>query len=103
MCTNSFLADIYVPSSQVIDTVDLFQSSSHPRKLSLRFLTWFLLKEDIQSADPSEGHDSIEDALAALKLYKLYLQFKRDNRLEDILEDLYKAGRIHGWKPPGAR
>lgn len=97
------IKDIYVPPSQVIDTVDLFQSTSHPRKLSLRFLSWFLLKQDIQGADASEGHDSIEDALAALKLYKLYLQFKTDNRLEDVLEDLYEAGRIHGWKPPGSK
>ncbi|UZJ51756.1 hypothetical protein CBS101457_001076 [Exobasidium rhododendri] len=97
------IINIYVPPSQVIDTVDLFQSTSHPRKLSLRFLSWFLLKQDIQSADPSEGHDSIEDALAALKLYNLYCQFKKDHRLEDVLEDLYEAGRVHGWKPPNAR
>lgn len=108
------IINIYVPPEQVIDTVDLFQSSLHPRKLSLRFLTWFLLKQDIQGphaneaaqADGSaphgnsEGHDSIEDALAALRLYRLYLHFKRDNRLEDVLEDLYEAGRVHGWKPP---
>jgi PAB-dependent poly(A)-specific ribonuclease subunit 2 len=108
------IINIYVPPEQVIDTVDLFQSSSHPRKLSLRFLAWFLLKEDIQGphanesaqADGSaptgnsEGHDSIEDALAALRLYRIYLDFKRDNRLEDVLEDLYEAGRVHGWKPP---
>lgn len=108
------IINIYVPPDQVIDTVDLFQSSSHPRKLSLRFLAWFLLKEDIQGphanesaqADgsapvgSSEGHDSIEDALAALRLYRIYLDFKRDDRLEDVLEDLYEAGRIHGWKPP---
>lgn len=125
------IINIYVPPSQVIDTVDLFQSSSHPRKLSLRFLAWFLLKQDIQgpqappqpagatsaypeapattaaaasssggSSSTSEGHDSIEDALAALRLYRLYQVFKRDNRLEDVLEDLYEAGRIHGWKPP---
>ena len=87
----------------MIDTVDLFQSTSHPRKLSLRFLSWFLLKQDIQSADASVGHDSIEDALAALKLYKLYCQFQKDNRLEDVLEDLYEAGRVHGWKPPNAK
>jgi hypothetical protein len=36
-------------------------------------------------------------------LYKLYCQFKRDQRLEDVLEDLYEAGRVHGWKPPTAK
>ena len=91
-----------MPPEQVIDTVDLFQSCSHPRKLSLRFLAWFLLKQDIQGpqGDTAEGHDSIEDALAALRLYRLYQIFERDNRLEDVLEDLYEFGRVHGWKPP---
>lgn len=98
--------DLYVPPSQVIDTVQLYHSPAHPRKLSLRFLSWFLLKQDIQKGltigdgKQHEGHDSIEDADAALQLYRRYLVFERDHRLEDMLEDLYEIGpRVH-WRPP---
>lgn len=86
--------DIHVPEAQVIDTVDLYHSASHPRKLSLRFLSWFLLKQDIQSGTSAfEGHDSIEDAYAALRLYRMYEAFERDGRLADVMEDLYDEGR----------
>lgn len=98
-----------MPPSQVIDTVQLYHSPAHPRKLSLRFLSWFLLKQDIQKGltigdganeTVHEGHDSIEDAAAALQLYRRYLVFERDHRLEDMLEDLYDIGpRVH-WRPP---
>ena len=49
--------NILVPPKQVIDTVDLWHIAGQ-RKLSLRFLSWYLLKEDIQS----ESHCSVEDA-----------------------------------------
>lgn len=136
------IINIFVPKEQVIDTVDLYHSVNHPRRLSLRFLSWFLLKIDIQSganannqitareesskaskeANEAEsavervasaekgagivavegGHDSIEDALAALKLFRLYEVFKRDARLDDVLEDAYDVGRRVNWKPPNA-
>lgn len=103
------IINIYVPPHQVIDTVQLYHSAAHPRNLSLRFLSWFLLKRDIQqglkirteSAEQShEGHDSIEDALAALQLYQKYEEFVRDGRLEDMLEDLYEIGPRVNWRPP---
>ncbi|PHH86624.1 hypothetical protein CDD83_9979 [Cordyceps sp. RAO-2017] len=56
--------NIHVPRAQVIDTIDLFFLRSRLRKLSLAFLAWYLLKEDIQL----ETHDSIEDSRTALKL-----------------------------------
>ncbi len=87
------IINIHVPKDQVIDTVDLYHSASHPRKLSLRFLSWFLLKRDIQSGTAAEGHDSVEDASAALQLYKLYQQFEADDRIDDVMEDLYDEGR----------
>lgn len=87
------LPDIYVPPSQVIDTVNLYHSPSHPRKLSLRFLSWFLLKQAIQAGGEEQGHDSIEDARAALQLYRLWEGFKKAGRTEDVLEDLYEEGR----------
>lgn len=98
--------DLYVPPSQVIDTVQLYHSPAHPRKLSLRFLSWFLLKQDIQKGltigdgKQHEGHDSIEDAHAALRLYHKYEEFKRDDRLEDMLEDIYEIGPRVNWRPP---
>ena len=131
------IINIFVPPTQVIDTVDLYHSSAHPRRLSLRFLSWFLLKIDIQSGAAANnqvtlreqsqasvekgaeekvansaagagsvavegGHDSIEDALAALKLFRLYEVFKKSDRLEDVLEDIYEVGRRLNWKPPNA-
>ena len=47
-----------------------------------------------------EGHDSIQDADAALKLYRRYEIFQRDDRLEDVLEDLYEVGPRVNWRPP---
>lgn len=135
------IINIFVPPHQVIDTVDLYHSPNHPRRLSLRFLSWFLLKVDIQTGSTANnqitakeqtrsqastggqagknavetvaqsasgagstavegGHDSIEDALAALRLFRLYEVFKQSDRLEDVLEDIYDVGRKLNWKPP---
>ncbi|SPC63264.1 related to PAN2 - component of Pab1p-stimulated poly(A) ribonuclease [Ustilago sp. UG-2017b] len=138
------IINILVPPSQVIDTVDLYHSANHARRLSLRFLSWFLLKIDIQSGASANnqitakqeqqasqasapgregksamykvsqsasdagsvavegGHDSIEDALAALRLFRMYEMFKAADRLEDVLEDIYQVGRRLNWKPPNA-
>lgn len=81
--------DIFVPPAQVIDTVAIFYDPSRHRRLSLRFLSWFLLKQDIQTAE----HDSIEDARCALQLYKKYQTFVQENRFEDVMEDIYEAGQ----------
>ncbi|KAH8081265.1 ubiquitin carboxyl-terminal hydrolase-domain-containing protein [Filobasidium floriforme] len=81
--------NIFVPPTQVIDTVAIFYDPSRHRRLSLRFLSWFLLKQDIQTAE----HDSIEDARCALQLYKKYQTFVQENRFEDVLEDIYEAGQ----------
>jgi len=51
-------------------------------------LSWFLLKKDIQTA----SHDSIEDARYALLLYKLWKDFKRDDRLSDVMDDIFFEG-----------
>ncbi|CAG8702572.1 16980_t:CDS:10, partial [Dentiscutata erythropus] len=79
------IINILVPPEQVIDTVDLFHSKNRARKISLRFLAWYLLRQDIQT----ETHDSIEDARTALAIYKKYLQFKSENIFEEVLEDIY--------------
>ena len=88
--------NIHVPKTQVIDTIDLFFLKSRLRKLSLAFLAWYLLKEDIQL----ETHDSIEDSRTALKLYRKYLEFEDAGVLEAILQDIYRAGRDVNFKPP---
>jgi PAB-dependent poly(A)-specific ribonuclease subunit 2 len=90
------VVNIHVPKSQVIDTIDLFFLKSRLRKLSLAFLAWYLLKEDIQL----ETHDSIEDSRTALKLYKKYLEFEDAGILETMLQDIYRAGREVNFKPP---
>lgn len=88
--------NIHVPKAQVIDTIDLFFLKSRLRKLSLAFLAWYLLKEDIQL----ETHDSIEDSRTALKLYRKYLEFQDAGILEPMLQDIYRAGRDVNFKPP---
>ncbi|KAF5569875.1 pab-dependent poly(A)-specific ribonuclease subunit PAN2 [Fusarium phyllophilum] len=88
--------NIHIPRSQVIDTIDLFFLQTRLRRLSLAFLAWYLLKEDIQM----ETHDSIEDSRTALKLYKKYLEFQDAGILEAMLQDIYRAGREVNFKPP---
>lgn len=88
--------NIQVPRSQIIDTIELFYLKSRLRKLSLAFLAWFLLKEDIQM----ETHDSIEDARTALKLYRKYLEFEDAGIFEIRLQEIYKVGREHNFKAP---
>lgn len=69
--------NITPPKGQIIDTVDLFYLSGN-RKMSLRFLMWHFFGIGMQQS--SSGHDSIEDAAAALKLYKLYQKLSADKR-----------------------
>jgi PAB-dependent poly(A)-specific ribonuclease subunit 2 len=90
------VSNIHVPKSQIIDTIDFFFVKARLRKLSLAFLAWYLLKEDIQL----ETHDSIEDARTALKLYRKYLEFQDAGILETILMDIYRTGREMNYKPP---
>jgi PAB-dependent poly(A)-specific ribonuclease subunit 2 len=88
--------NIHVPKAQVIDTAEFFFVAARLRKLSLAFLAWYLLKEEIQQ----ETHDSIEDARTALKLYAKYLEFVDAGVLDDILREIYRKGREMGFKPP---
>lgn len=88
--------NIHIPKAQIIDTINLFFLQSRLRKLSLAFLAWYLLKEDIQM----ETHDSIEDSRTALKLYRKYQEFEDAGILEAMLQDIYRAGRDVNFKPP---
>jgi PAB-dependent poly(A)-specific ribonuclease subunit 2 len=82
--------DIYVPPERVIDTVDLYFLKVRQRRLSLRFLSWFVLGEHIQTGT----HDSIEDARSALRLYKAYQEFEEQGIFDQKLEEIYKEGKL---------
>lgn len=88
--------NIHVPRAQIIDTSDLFFQPAKKRKLSLQFLAWFFLKEDIQQ----ETHDSIEDARTALRLYRKYQEFVDAGLFETMLQDVYQKGFSMNFKPP---
>ncbi|CEP16204.1 hypothetical protein [Parasitella parasitica] len=94
------IINILVPPEQIIDTVDIYHIRNRQRKISLRFLAWHLLHQDIQS----ETHDSIEDArtltsthLKALVLYKKYLEYKKNGTFGQVLEEIYEAGHKANW------
>ncbi|ORZ06801.1 ubiquitin carboxyl-terminal hydrolase-domain-containing protein, partial [Lobosporangium transversale] len=89
------IINILVPPEQVKDTVDIFHIKNRQRKISLRFLVWYLLHQDIQS----ETHNSIEDARTALALYKKHLELKESGLFQEVLEDIYNEGRKTNWKP----
>ena len=93
------IINIHIPRAQVVDTVDLFFIKSRQRKLNLRFLAWYLLREDIQTG----MHDSVEDARTALRLWRKYQEFDDAGILEQMLEEVYRRGREVGFKAPGTR
>uniref|UniRef100_A0A0G4HJ52 RxLR effector protein n=1 Tax=Chromera velia CCMP2878 TaxID=1169474 RepID=A0A0G4HJ52_9ALVE len=46
------------------------------------------------------GHDSVEDARAALALYKHYLKLQAEGRVESTIRQLYDIGYKTNWKVP---
>ncbi|KAI8801403.1 ubiquitin carboxyl-terminal hydrolase-domain-containing protein [Cladochytrium replicatum] len=97
--TISKCSHILVPPEQVIDTVDIYFLKSRQRKLSLRFLAWRVLNQDIQTV----SHDSIEDARTALALYKRYLELSEAGTFQSVLEEIYEDGRAYNYRPPQAQ
>jgi PAB-dependent poly(A)-specific ribonuclease subunit 2 len=96
--------NIHVPESQVIDTQELFSLGMRARrKLSLRFLAWLLLREDIQSSGPEAGHNSIEDAVTALKLWRKYLEFVDAGILESMIDEIWVKGKACDFRVPAER
>lgn len=94
--------NIHVPRAQVVDTVDLFSHRLRSqRRLSLRFLAWYLLREEIQQGGET-GHDSVEDARTALKLWRKYQEFIDAGIFENILDEIFDRGRETNFKPPSA-
>ncbi|KAF2210813.1 hypothetical protein CERZMDRAFT_44622 [Cercospora zeae-maydis SCOH1-5] len=93
------IINIHVPEAQLIDTQELFSLGSRTqRKLSLRFLAWAVLHEDIQQ----DVHDSIEDARTALRLWLKYLEFADAGILEVWKDKIMAAGRANNFRPPAA-
>ena len=92
------IINLAIPKEQVIDTVDLFYIPERQRKLSLKFLAWYFLEEQIQL----DEHDSIEDARTALLLYRKYLEFEAQGVVDLKLRELYEEGRALNFKPPGS-
>ena len=86
-------ANLAVPDSQIIDTVEIYHKPAQ-RYISLRFLTNFVLKRDMQQ----DIHDSIEDALAAYELYVRAVELKQKGEFEALLDDLYAYGQKTDWK-----
>lgn len=89
MLTRFPLADIYIPPSQIIDTVNIYHLPHRQRKLSLRFLAWAVLHSAIQA----DTHDSIEDARTALQLYEEHNRLEAEGSWEDVLEEVYREGK----------
>ncbi|KAI5919619.1 PAB-dependent poly(A)-specific ribonuclease subunit PAN2 [Camillea tinctor] len=88
--------NIHIPKAQVIDTSAIFFIQERLRRLSLQFLAYTTLKEDIQL----QTHDSIEDARTALKLYKKYLEYSEAGIFETMLQEIYNKGEAWNFKPP---
>ena len=88
--------NIRVPQGQIIDTADLYMLRNSNRKLSLSFLAWCVLKEDIQI----KTHDSIEDARTALKLYRKYLEYDDAGIMEPMLAEIAQTGKSCNFRPP---
>jgi len=87
------MINIFVPPSQIVDTVDLFSEPGR-RKLGLRFLARHVLNRNIQE----DTHDSIEDARTALGLFDVYKQLKQTGTLKAKIEQLYDIGERSGFK-----
>ena len=69
--------------------MDVYHLAARHRKLSLRFLSWAVLKQHIQT----DTHDSIEDARSALLLFKMFQEFEEQGVFDEKLEELYRIGK----------
>ena len=94
--------NLHIPKAQVVDTVDLFFDKRRARKISLRFLSWYLLGERVQIEDENigKGHDSIVDARMALRLWGKWRELESQGKTQRVIDDIYKKGREVGFKVP---
>lgn len=101
------IINLFVPQRNIRDTVELFHLPGQ-RYLSLKFLAQHLLGSCIQT----DTHCSVEDARAALQLYRKYVlicfvfmsfpcryqELEAEGTLKDTTKQLYEIGRQQGWK-----
>ncbi|CEL05425.1 Putative PAB-dependent poly(A)-specific ribonuclease subunit pan2 [Aspergillus calidoustus] len=94
--------NIQVPKKQTVDTQYLFFHPGKNRRLSLRYLAWAVFKEYIQEepAENNEGHDSIEDARMALRLWKKFQEYEDAGIVNQMLEEIFREGSKLGFRPP---
>ncbi|ANZ73301.1 BA75_01395T0 [Komagataella pastoris] len=88
--------NLSVPKQQVRDTAELYFLKMEKRKLSLKFLTYAVLRREVQKGN----HDSIEDAKAALMLYRKYIQLNNTGELQHTLEEVYMEGQMLSFRVP---
>nr|PVC51639.1 hypothetical protein MACL_00001496 [Theileria orientalis] len=86
------ILNICVPKENIIDTVELFWIPGK-RYLSLQFLAYYVLNRKIQEYE----HDSVEDAKTALQLYKMYINYKLNKKLDVVINKLYEIGYQTNW------
>ncbi|KAJ2629817.1 poly(A)-specific ribonuclease [Coemansia sp. RSA 1290] len=89
------VCNIFVPQALQRDTMLLFQSPSHIRPISLRFLYWYFKRKSIQMRE----HSSVEDAQATLSVYECYSKMDEQS-LASVLDDIYAVGSKMSWKLP---
>lgn len=96
--------NIQVPKAQTIDTQYLYLVAGKNRRFSLRYLAWAVFKEYIQEEtcedNAVDGHDSIEDARMALRLWRKFQEYEDAGIVEQMVEEIYRRGTKFGWKPP---
>jgi PAB-dependent poly(A)-specific ribonuclease subunit 2 len=104
------MTSLSVEPSKVRDTVELFCPTPAHRRLRLRFLASYLLGLSIQGSEASAaagagaaaaaaGHDSVEDARTALRLYREWERLRDCGQLDAKIEEMYAWGKMHGWGP----
>jgi PAB-dependent poly(A)-specific ribonuclease subunit 2 len=96
LLSDFWTVNLAVPPWQVIDTVEIYHRPAL-RYISLRFLTNFVLKRDMQQT----VHDSVEDAMAAFELYRKAVELKEQGTFDKLLDDLYEYGNKNDWKLGG--
>lgn len=89
------VCNIAVPRRQIIDTLEIFHVKGG-RFLSLRFLAYHVLGESVQE----DEHDSIEDARTSLRLYRRYVQLKKEGIFESVLDQVMAKGAETSWFVP---
>ncbi|KAJ6095684.1 Peptidase C19 ubiquitin carboxyl-terminal hydrolase 2 [Penicillium sp. IBT 16267x] len=95
--------NIQVPKSQTVDTQYLFFHPGKNRRLSLRYLAWAVFKEYIQeepNPETIQGHDSIEDARMAMRLWKKFQEYEDAGVANQMLEEIFREGSKLGFRPP---